>query len=381
MKILFITSWYPDEENPVAGIFVQEHAKAVSISGDQVTVIFAKQMKITKKRLYHIFETFEDGIRTIRVYYSPTRFRILNYFIYIFGILKVSSRVICNGFHPDIIHAHIFTSGIPAALLGKLYKIPVVLSEHFSEYAQNKLRVIERIQAKFAISQATVVLCVSEVLKKKIKRFDKKEKFKVIPNVVVPKLFYPINKKEKEENIKKILFVGLLKENKGVHYLLQALAKLKSQRQDWHLDIIGDGPTRKECEKLAIDLKIFKKITFHGLKNKADVASFMRKADLFVFSSFFETFSVVTAEALASGITVLITSCGGPEEFIKEDLGLVVPTKDSESLCKGLNYMLNNLEKYDKYYISNYAYNLFNPEKVGKELKKIYSECIKKYNG
>jgi glycosyltransferase involved in cell wall biosynthesis len=110
-----------------------------------------------------------------------------------------------------------------------------------------------------------------------------------------------------------------------------------------------------EYEQAAAILSIAERITFHGMKSKQEVAEFMRQADLFVLPSLFETFSIVTAEALSTGIPVLATRCGGPEEFVNEDVGLVVPPGDEEALCKGLDYMMDNLEKFNPNKISSYA--------------------------
>jgi len=68
MKVLFITSWYPREENPVSGIFIREHAKAVSLI-DQVAVLYGYQSDKVKK-LYEVGVENEENIRVFRVRYK-----------------------------------------------------------------------------------------------------------------------------------------------------------------------------------------------------------------------------------------------------------------------------------------------------------------------
>lgn len=53
-----------------------------------------------------------------------------------------------------------------------------------------------------------------------------------------------------------------------------------------------------------------------------EVAGFFCECDFFVLNSNFETFSVVTAEALAYGKPVIATRCGGPEEFVNKIMGI-----------------------------------------------------------
>lgn len=127
-----------------------------------------------------------------------------------------------------------------------------------------------------------------------------------------------------------------------------------------------------EYERLTADLKLCDKVAFHGLKSKPEVAEFMRRAHLFVLSSLCETFSAPAIEALASGIPVLATRCGGPEEFITKEVGCLVPPADGNSLCQGLDYMLNNLQLYSSKRISQYAIERFSPEVVGAELHAVY---------
>ncbi len=178
--------------------------------------------------------------------------------------------------------------------------------------------------------------------------------------------------------IKRILFVGLLdsKHKKGIPYLLDALAKLEGRRQDWHLDIVGDGPARGEYALRASKLGLSARITFHGQQPKRAVAEQMRQAAFLVLPSLRETFSVVSAEALCSGLPVLSTRCGGPEEFVGPEFGRLVPAGDSEALFVGLMDMLDGLGRFDPVALSAYAAGRFGPDVVGKQLYEIYRDCL-----
>ena len=121
---------------------------------------------------------------------------------------------------------------------------------------------------------------VSFSLQKAIERYGIRAKFRVVPNVVDTALFFPpSNERSHDHNPKRILFVGQLNSDhkKGVPFLFQALTQLHQQRDDWHLDIVGDGPARAEYERMALDLRISDNVTFHGFKSHAEVAEFMRQ--------------------------------------------------------------------------------------------------------
>jgi hypothetical protein len=219
-------------------------------------------------------------------------------------------------------------------------------------------------------------MIVSKSLQKAIEAYGIKTKFQVIPNVVDTDLFNPGSFSQPEAHLKRLLFVGLLdrSHNKGVPYLLKALAQLREYRDDWVLDIVGDGPARVEYEAMSASLELVDKVIFHGLKTKKEVAEFMRQADLFVLPSLFETFSLAAAEALATGTPVLATRCGGPEEFVTDEVGLIVSPGDANALCKGLIDMCGNLERFKRAKISCYAADQFSPTKIGAELHNIYNK-------
>lgn len=383
MRILFITAWYPNKNNSAAGVFVREHAKAVYMSGDDVVVMYAEKAKAPFKGLYKIIETIEEGIRTIRISYFPTPFRFFNYLVYLGSILQASWKLKRMGFNPEVIHAHIYVAGVPAALVSKIFRIPMVVTEHSTEFPRKKLTGLKILQAKFAFKWAKIILPVSISLQQAIQEYGIKARFEVVPNVVDTRVFYFSPCARKENQVKRLLVVSLLdiSHKKGIPHLLTALTLLRQSREDWYLDIIGDGPARAEYERLTLNLGINDKITFHGVKSKKEVAEFMRRADFLVLPSLFETFSVVTAEALTSGIPVLATRCGGPEEFVTKDVGLLVPPGNTEALFNGLNYMLDHLEMFNHNQISHYAAKNFSPERVGEQIHRVYLECITKYKG
>jgi len=379
LKILFITAWYPTEENPVKGIFVREYAKAVSTVGDEVVIIHSQRTKTRIRGLYHYSDKLEDGIRTIRISYFRSPFRAINYLIYLWSIFNMSQKVIREGFKPDIVHAHIFSAGVPSVVIGKIYRIPVVVTEHSSAFPMRTLSRFDILQARIAFGCAERILPVSRSLQKGIESYGIRDHFQIVPNAVDASVFFCSPKLQEVRDIKRILFVGSLIPNKGILYLLEALKRIKQKRGDWHTDIIGDGPKRLEYERLAVDLGLANKITFHGLKSRHEIAKFMRQTDFFILPSLFETFSVVTVEALVTGTPVLVTRSGGPDEFVTKDVGLLIPPGNIDALYNGLDYMLNHFERFKSDQISTYAADRFSLQQVGEQLNKIYLECIKKY--
>ena len=420
LKILFLPSWYPSEKNPVSGIFIKEHAKAASLYNDIVVLYAYPDPSPSFKGLYRISEEEEERIRTIRARYGgilaytarrllasfskPDKindskgnlrgnpildmlkkllripFLIINDLFYYWSIFACFRRLVREGWKPDVIHAHILTAGVPAVLLGKLYRIPVIITEHWSAFPLHNLTPFGRMEARFAMNRAEIVLPDSDNLRKSIESYGIKNRFKIVPNVVNNEIFHPPPSQNGliRNGSKRILLVALLTPVKGISYLLEALSQLKEERQDFVLDIVGDGPNRIEYEELARKLQLNEIVRFHGLKPKEEVAEFMRECDFFVLPSFYENFGVVYIEAMACGKPVIATNAGGPKEIVNEDIGVLVPPKDVEALIKAIEYMLDNYQNYSTEKIAQYAKKRFSYEAIGKILDEVYKSIHQK---
>lgn len=375
MKILFIAGWYPRKENPVGGIFVREHAKAVSLYND-VVVLFARQVDSFRNNHCEQSDKIEHGIRTIRKRYRKPLPKTQT-LVYVYHILRMFRKFLKEEWKPDIIHAHICRAGIPAVIIGKLFRIPVVITEHSSAFPRRLLskKVIKKV--KFSMDRAHMILPVSNALRKGIESYGIKNRFQIIPNVVDTNLFHPDGQIKKDINVKRILLVALLTPIKGVPYLLWALHILKKKRNDFFLDIVGDGPNREEYERLSVELGIDDKVCFHGIKSKQEVAEFMRKGHFFVLPSLGETFGVVLIEAMASGLPIIATQVGGIPEIVNEKLGILVPSKDPEALAEAIENMLDHFHEYPVDRLAEHAQQTYSYEAIGRMLNKVYIQICR----
>jgi glycosyltransferase involved in cell wall biosynthesis len=378
LKILHIAGWYPSKRNPVAGIFVREHVKATALYND-VAVLYSEGVDREIRGLYQIEDNIEDGIRTLRLYYRKSPIPKTTYFIYLWAMFRAFAKLLKEGFRPDVIHAHIYSAGVPAVLLGMWHRIPVVITEHSSAFPRGLIRGFERIKAKFAFERAAVVCPVSESLKESIERLGVRARFQVIPNVVDTSLFSPpATRCVKDDGKKRLLTVALLTPIKGIPYLLEALALLRRKRDDFALDIVGDGPNRAEYEELTHKLGLQDIVHFHGLKTKQEIAEFMKQCDVFVLPSLVETFGVVFIEALACGKPVIASKIGGPSEIVTEEVGRLVPPGDSETLAQTLDYMLDHYKAYSSERLAQYARERYSYQAVGRKLDQLYRSVLRK---
>ncbi|MCD6600088.1 MAG: glycosyltransferase [Dehalococcoidia bacterium] len=416
LRILFLPAWYPSEDNPVYGIFVREYAKAAALYNDIVVLYVYWDQHPQPRGLYRISDEVEEGIRTIRVkcggvfsyfwhkFVSKSSAReqkteslpnskiktgiarklfmtplvVGANFLYYWSILAAFRKLVREGWRPDIIHAHVFTAGVSAVTLGKLYRIPIVITEHYTGFPRHILGLSGRIRARFAMNRARIILPVSNALENAIKDYGIKNKFQVIPNVVNTDMFHlPFFQNMKNYNeIKQLLLVANISPQKGIPYLLEALKQIKNERQDFRLDIVGEGQNRKEYEGLTKTLGLENMVKFHGRKSKEEVAEFMRRCDFFVQPSLYETFGVVYIEAMACGKPVIATNLPVLRDLINEDRGILVPSKDVYALAQAVDYMLDHYNDYSKEKISNYVKEKFSCKVVGGEIDKVYKQIL-----
>jgi glycosyltransferase involved in cell wall biosynthesis len=376
LRVLFITEWYPTKNSPVGCNYIREHAKAVNRYDD--VILF--HMAGADKELHRFWDMREEkddsmreGIETYCLWYRPSPIPKISYVISLWSVLQAFKRLLGQGFRPDVIHAHVYEAAVAAILIGRLYRIPVVVTEHSSEFPRRRLSRYKVWKARWSFKRADLVMPVSHFLKRSIETHGIKARFLVVPNVVDTGIFFPDSRRT-ADGVRRLLAVGLLDKahNKGFPHLFDALARLEKRRQDWHLRIVGDGPGLESCQRMVQSLGLSEKVTFCGLKNKREVAEYMRRCDLFVLPSMVETFSVVSAEALACGVPVVATSCGGPEDFLNGKTGMNVAPGNAEELYRAIDYMLDHLAEFSAAYLSEYAKSLFSAEQIGRTLHEVY---------
>lgn len=129
----------------------------------------------------------------------------------------------------------------------------------------------------------------------------------------------------------------LNEEQKDVKTLIEAFSNYQGEEK---LIIVGDGPDKKNLEKLVKEKKLENKIIFLGTLNNPYIL--MKNSKLFILSSKVEGFGLVLLEALYCGTKVISSNCPvGPNEILKNgEIGELFEVGNSESLLKKINKSL-----------------------------------------
>jgi glycosyltransferase involved in cell wall biosynthesis len=158
----------------------------------------------------------------------------------------------------------------------------------------------------------------------------------VIGNVIAPEFMSCELHATRDPVDLRLVAVGLLTDGKRFDVLLSAFAEAAKSLPTMSLVIVGDGPDRHSLEAHAERLGVREKVSFVGLGTREEIIGWFKWADAIVSSSTHESFGLAIAEALASGLPVVTTSSGGPEEFVDPDLGIIVPVEDVSSLARAI---------------------------------------------
>lgn len=133
---------------------------------------------------------------------------------------------------------------------------------------------------------------------------------------------------------RKLLFVGRLEAQKGLDILLKALVVARAKGALFQLQIIGVGRERQKLESLCIQNGLEDIVLFQGAMESRQVWQAMMRTDVFILPSRFEGLSNAALEALASGLPIIVTACGGIDTYITPDIGWVCPIEDTAALAK-----------------------------------------------
>lgn len=95
-----------------------------------------------------------------------------------------------------------------------------------------------------------------------------------------------------------------------------------------------------------------------------------------MLASRFETFGVVYAEALACGLPIIATACGGPEMIVQEKNGFLVPVEDVAALSEALKKMYAQYEAFDSEEIRADCLRRFSEKAVVSRLRTVYESCL-----
>lgn len=305
-------------------------------------------------------QQFRDSGIEIFVAEKKCCFNLFKNYKYLKNIKKI--------FKPDIIHTHVFSADVAGYLLHRGVKwISTqhnVGAEH-SRFRKLVLRfILRRAKKVIAVSPAVADFCAKELRLKA-------EKIALIKNGIETEKWLAVPAVDLSSGRElQLATIGRLEKQKGLIYLLRALAEVKNL--SWHLHIFGAGSLQEELKQRARQLGLPDRITWHGVQS--NMLAELKNIDVVIQPSLWEGMSLVIMEAMASGRLVIASTPAAEELIVHEKTGLVVLPADPHALAKALHWIYQNQEQ-AKVIASagrNYAKENFNIEENMAALEKIY---------
>jgi glycosyltransferase involved in cell wall biosynthesis len=344
----------------------------------QVTVVCPAEVPLSGLFASSTADTQAEGWRVYRPRYARLAGKVLP--LYLLTALRWSRWI--DWSTVDIIHVHVaLPAGFIAALLARIYRKPLVITEHAGDFPTWIKPLVRRLLFHTTIKQAACVMLVSRSLQRQIEQAGIITRFAVVPNIVNTQLFHiaPVPPVP-EPGVFRLLWVGGSRRDyyrrKGGTEVLQAAALAHPHlAQRLALTLIVDGPARDLCQQELAPLGIDALCTLVGMMSNREVRDLMQQCDALILASHSESFGMVLVEALSCGTPVIATRCGGPEEIITPETGLLVEPGNPQALADAIIQMAATHHSYDPHALAAYAERHFGAAPVVQHLTRIYVEA------
>jgi len=352
MNILAVSHLFPNAIQPTTGLFVKERIKFVA---QQVNVQVVAPIPffpvVHRLRSLHQIKHEENyaGLHIFhpRYFGIPRCFKFLDGYFYYYSLNEFIGKYL-NSNPVDLFDFHwVYPDAFSGLKWAKRYSKKIVVTIRGNEsisYFENSPRKKMTIQTLQAVDH---VIAVSTELKNKVvQKYGVNEKnVTVIPNGIDADKFQHISRQRARRlcqlnpDSKYVLTVCRLSPEKGLQYLLQAIARLN--QQNVKLIIVGDGPLKKKLQKLTDQLGITQQIFFVGAVSHSEIWKWYNASDVFCLPSLWEGCPNVIIESLACGTPVVATNVGGiPDLIPSPEYGRITVPGDEVSLSRLLNESL-----------------------------------------
>ena len=377
MYILIVSRGVPSAKYKTNGIFEFDQARALAKAGCKVVYAAVDVRSIRRWRKWGFEHCVMDGVEVYIINIPVGRVpKGILHSIAKTGLNVLYNRIEREHGRPDILHTHFAESGYISSVLRKRLNIPFIITEHSSGLMKNSIDKSLYLTAKKAYTKVDFIIAVSPALKEVIeKRFEISAKY--IPNIVDTSIFdykEEYKKEYKKDKIYRFVSTGSLIYRKRMDMIIEAVHRGFRDNINVTLTIFGEGEERPVLEKLIDSYNLNDRVKLMGVQSRKEIAKALKGSDCFVLPSRFETFGVAYIEALASGIPVIATKCGGPESFMNKSNGLLIPTDDIKSLISAMQYIYKHGSSFDSGKISDDIKEKFSPEKIAGELIEVYKK-------
>lgn len=355
MKILTLTTLFPDSSRPSHAVFVENRLRHVVATGEVESRViapvpwfpfnsprfgdYAKFARVPRAERRHGLEVTHP-----RYVLLPKVGMTLAPLAMYAAMLPAARKLIRSGFDFDMIDAHYFyPDGVAAALVAKALGKPFTVTARGTDINLIPRHALPRRMIRWVGARSDANIAVCQALKDEIVALGIPEaKTHVLRNGVDLALFKPSNREKTraERGIAgpTLLSVGLLIQRKGHDLIIEAMRLLPEHT----LLIAGAGPERQALEQAAARHGVSARVHFLGLVGHDALPALYGAADALVLASDREGWPNVLLESMACGTPVVATNIwGNPEVVRKPAAGQLIPERTPAAIAAGVKALFS----------------------------------------
>lgn len=384
MNILMIPSFFYTKELPTLGSFFLDQAVALQKAGHNVIIVYPDVYSSKFIGSFFSYKEKDETINGIRVlrdkYFAPFKHGIKGCCrSFTNGCLDIIKNKLPGNFKIDILHAqNCVWAGRTAYLIEKKFGIPYIITEHSSMYGYSFKAITPSIK-KLCIQsfeKAKKTICVSRTLQKNLSPYCNNSI--VIGNIVDTDTYFPLSKEKKNTDFVFLSTAYLTVESrvklKGIDTVLRAACILKRKGVKFKYKIIGVPKNFSYLHDFVVANGLEDEVSLVPPSSREIIADEMRKSDCFILPSLYETFGLVFAEALSSGIPIIATDVGIVSEIISENNGIICKKNDVSSVADSMIRIMN-MDLDSPVLMHKAIEESYSETEIVKKIIDVYKEC------
>ena len=390
MHILIIPSYYPTEMQPLTGIFIQKQAAALRKAGHRVGVLVTPRINATREYVNRFgllslrpftVQIEEPDIPVYRMHLGwfprplPPLVALL-----LTQAGKSAFTQYCREYGvPDLLYPHnIFYGGVLAARLSRQYHIRSILLEHSSSFLEGLIVFPGQPGLiREALQNIHACLVVGSSLIRPLQSYSPQTSIEILGNVIDTD-FFTLSPHASPTSPFTFTVIAQLKERrKGFDILIDAFHQAFSGRDDVRLNIRGSGVLRKEIDAHIARLGLETQVKILGdYMSLEALRELIWQSHVVVCSSTVETFAVSIAEGMSCGKPVIVTRCGGPEDYVTEDSGFIVDPGSAAALANAMTQIAVDYHRFDAERIRHVCLERYSERAIVRRIEDTYDAIL-----
>ncbi|MCA9076403.1 MAG: glycosyltransferase [Planctomycetaceae bacterium] len=364
MKLLFLSTVFPDDDDPSRGTYNSELCRALAVEHHVSVVSPRSWTEVIPRALKGKTYSAANGLSDSRIeaayptYWYPPRFGRGQYGEFLWKSSATAVRELCRTHSPDAVLSYwAHPDGEAGLRAAREYGVPAAVIVGGSDVLllPNCPKRGERVRR--VLNESDAVITVSDGLRNKVIELGiDAASVHTITQGINTELFHANGRKESRIRVADeytslasdrpvLLWVGRMVEVKRLDVLIETAALLQARGRDFTLALVGDGPERSKVEALASERRLQDRVLFTGAVAPDSLGVWYRAANVTVLSSESEGLPNVLRESLACGTPFVSTRVGSIAEIADERYSVLVLPQSPDALAEGIEDVLDGAHR------------------------------------